>query len=313
MNITNVSSLPAVVTRDYDTEKLIKYNALSPSLQARIKKLEDDASKMTTSYTKTHNDIRMTFANFPPSSPQESKEFWVDTKYRVLRVYAEGNWEFTRAAWYKGTNGTPSAPITTDPSVPTISVGSQPVSHNITYMTYLSGSGNVVRPVDANYFINGVVDSFIIERAINIVCPAGKDVPVGYILMVIYNNKVEDGTAYAWPISQNEDKNAILWGKYDDKHKYLPANAFAHGKQFVIEVDTNDHHSQYITPVSFDPKIDTDKYGGTVYFGNTSFPYCISRAEADAAIAAGTYPNKPRNYASYSGHFTISSSCIYFS
>lgn len=311
MNITNVSSLPAVVTRDYDTEKLIKYNALSPSLQARIKKLEDGASKMTTSYTKTHNDIRMTFANFPPSSPQESKEFWVDTKYRVLRVYAEGNWEFTRAAWYKGTNGLPSAPITTDPSVPTINTSHEPVSHSVSYMTYLSGSGNVVRPVDANYFINGTITSFIIQSTGSIYCQAGYDVPVGYILMVIYNDRVEDGTAYAWPISAKTKNQIVLLQK--NKSINISKNAFAHGKQFVIEVDTNDHHSQYITPVSFDPKIDTDKYGGTVYFGNTSFPYCISRAEADAAIAAGSYPNKPRNYASYSGTFTISSSCIYFS
>lgn len=308
MNITNVSSLPAVVTRDYDTEKLIKYNALSPSLQARIKKLEDDASKMTTSYTKTHNDIRMTFANFPPSSPQESKEFWVDTKYRVLRVYAEGNWEFTRAAWYKGTNGTPSAPITTDPSVPTINTGSQPVSHNVTYMTYSSGSGNIARPVDANYYINGTVTSFSIQSTGSISCPAGTDVAVGYILMVIYDNKMGDGTAYAWPITAKTINQIVSLGTNN-----LSKDAFAHGKNFVVEVDTNDHHSQYITPVSFDPKIDEDKYGGTVYFGNTSFPYCISREEADAALTAGSYPNKTRNYASYSGHFTISASCAYLS
>ena len=312
MNITNVSSLPIAITRDYDTEKLIKYNALSPSLQARIKKLEDAANKMVNSYTKTHNDIRMTFANFPPSSPQESKEFWIDTKYRVLRVYAEGNWEFTRAAWYKGTGANPSAPITSDPSIPAIDIHGQPVSHSLTYMTYSSGSGNVSRPVDANYFINGTVTGFTIQSAGNIDCPAGRDAVVGYILMVIYNNKIEDGTAYAWPITKTRENQIILLDK-NNAPINLSANAFARGKQFVVEIDTNDHRSQYITPVSFDPKIDADKYSGTVYFGNTSFPYCISRAEADTAIAAGSYPNKTRNYASYSGTFTISVSCTYLS
>lgn len=311
MNITNVSSLPAVVTRDYDTEKLIKYNALSPSLQARIKKLEDNASKMTTSYTKTHNDIRMTFANFPPSSPQESKEFWVDTKYRVLRVYAEGNWEFTRAAWYKGTNGTPSAPITTDPSVPTIDIVSKPVSHTITYMTYSSGSGNVVRPVDANYYLNGANESLLVTFSGDPQCLSGANVAVGYVLMVIYRNKIEDGKVRAWPITDQQ-----INGMYGGKVLHglaINISEGLHGNNFVIDVDTNDHPSKYITPVSFDPKIDTDKYGGTVYFGNTSFPYCISKAEADAAIAAGSYPNKPRNYAPYSGHFKVNVTCTYVS
>lgn len=312
MNITNVSSLPIAITRDYDTEKLIKYNALSPSLQARIKKLEDSAGGMANSYTKTHNDIRMTFANFPPSSPQERKEFWIDTKYRVLRVYAEGNWEFTRAAWYKGIGANPSAPIISDPSVPAIDIHGHPVSHSVTYMTYLSGSGNVSRPVDANYFINGTVTGFTIKSSGEIACPVGDSYVVGYILMVIYNNEIEDGTAYAWPITPGRANQIILLDKYNLPIN-LPSNAFARGKQFVVEVDTNDHHSQYISPVSFDPKIDTDKYGGTVYFGNTSFPYCISRAEYDAAIPSGSFPSKNRNYASYSGTFTISVSCTYFS
>lgn len=241
------SSLPPEIVRDFDTEKLIKWSNLSPSLKKRFTDLEEYISTMGSNFGKKYNRKRFTFSDFPPLNPVESSDIWVDKRYRVVRFFAENNWEFTRAAWFNDGNSGYVDPPKVDPSIPNPEEGPvyHPTQHTLNYMTYNSTSNAPVynTAILPEYTSNGNISyssfstntTLYIKLSGNVVSTNDSSV-LGYVLGYIYPTKMQNGMAVEVQITQGAINSGRLY-TYPISDRYM----------FGFDVDTNSHDVVFAT------------------------------------------------------------------
>ena len=82
-----------------EERRKVKWSEISPSLQAKFTDLENKIGSKAKGGMEEIDSARITIGKHAPLNPQNDKELWVDTRYRVLRGYSEDYWEPTRAAW----------------------------------------------------------------------------------------------------------------------------------------------------------------------------------------------------------------------
>ena len=264
------------ITNKYETENLIKFSSLAPSLQKRFYDLENHASTTYKRFGETHNDIRITMDYYPPPLPKECKEFWIDKNYRALRVFAEGNWEFTRAAWTEQEYGKPGIPKREDPKPAEKIIQPRERSRNFCMMEYTARasapvykgeSGNVITD-PSNYqqtmFKNPKITVKIQAKWKT---PNPTDI-IGYLLVIVYSQYKESAESHAIPLQLS---NLKFGGEYicdiPVKENY----------QILTDIDIPAHTFDAIIPTDF--VIPNSNYAGT-YFTDP-FPYKTTRAMQD--------------------------------
>lgn len=281
MSFESIFESPTI-TRDYDTEKLIRYESWSPSLQARLKALETVIQNRQTEVGERINEIKLTFSDCPPPSPTNNMDMWIDTKYRVLRVYAEKNWEFTRCAWYVGTNPQVYVPVTDDEPNPESSTPTTPTAHTDTLFTYTlnTSSGNLSGSPSPNMTLGDATVKVSVTGASTTSVNSNRQLGV---VVLIY-----------WPSDSTKEYASV-------KQLQILGNTSAtwsipNGYMYICEVDTNYNYMSQIHAVSFDPTVDTDTYAGATQVGSP-FKYQYSKAAIDAAGANNAPVQTPRDYA----------------
>ena len=282
MSFESIFESPTI-TRDYDTEKLIRYESWSPSLQARLKKIEDSIGKHQTNVGERINAIKLTFSDYPPPTPTNNMDMWIDTKYRALRVYAEKNWEFTRCSWYVGTNPQIYTPVTDDEPNPGTGVASNPKPHTEVITKYK-----------------------LIEKH------GDYDITPSSLMTFGTDAKIDIRVSGASTISVNSNRQlgcfVLIYWKMGSSKEYASVKQFEilgngnaswplpSGYSFICEIDTNFYYMKHIHAVNFDPTINIDKYSGATYVG-APFKYQYTKAAIDAVDANTAPAETSRDYA----------------
>jgi len=286
------STLPARVTRNFNTENLIKFDDLSPSLQRRFLELEDAINNNNTQYGNRQNNKRITIDKFPPSNPRNNIDIWIDTRYRCLRVFSEDNWEFTRAAWYGGDDSGIVLPNEQDPEIPDPNNPNLPSNkREFEFLSATITKGNItvkysdeVMGNDYSYQFTGLKTNKVV---ISWETTSGKLTGTSaYILGVRYPDYKENGTAIQYPIGLSTQAGQEV---INMKAKEL----------LVIEPDSAKRKLAHIIPVNFRPAPSS-----TTYFPG---PYPYQYNEADGAVygATGNLPDKVKDYAEIPDGVTI--------
>lgn len=287
----------------FDTERLIKWGTLSPSLQKRFTDLEDYIKTWKSNQGNIVNNKRVTFDSYPPFNAKECGELWVDTKYRILRSYAESNWEFTRAAWYDDSNTSGIVdPSSTDSKIPAPTGGSYtPSTYNFSYMTYKSIGTNVYNSAILpsmtsglyNYYFRGT-NNIVTINIYGSVSSSSPTDPVVYLLGVFYPNggTLSTGSIREYPITPNLI-NANTTYTY----------SIASSQNMVFDVDANAHEVNALAPTN--SQAASTNYG-LVYFP-APFPYGYTDADMVTYNRTQdiTTVHHTRNYPSFSGSYTI--------
>ena len=290
------------ITNKYETENLIKFNSLAPSLQKRFYDLENYSSTTYRRFGETHNDIRITMDYYPPPLPKECKEFWIDKNYRSLRVFAEGNWEFTRAAWTEQEYGKPGIPKRQDIN-PTESIigAAKNRPRKFSIMEYKSGTtapiykregGTIVTDPDNYQQVIFTQPNLTIKIDGRWNTPNPDDI-IGYLLILIYAQYKESAESYAIPLkASNIGPNG----------EYPHSVAVKQNYQILTDIDLAIHTFDAVVPTDF--VIPNSNYAGT-YF-TEPFPYKTTRAMQDDYRVNNIPFSKDRPlYVPYTGDFVI--------
>ena len=270
------------ITRDYDTEKLIRYESWSPSLQARLKKIENSIGNNQTKVGKRINKIKLTFSDFPPPTPEDKMNMWIDTKYRVLRVFAENNWEFTRCSWYVGTNPVIYTPVTDDDPNPSSSPTQVPTKHKKTLFTYnLSNSSGNLSNSPQTEMVIGTGAKVTVKVTGASTSSVNTNRQLGCVVLIHWSSgsNKESASVKQYEILGN---GTVTWN-------------LSSSESFVCEVDTNYNYLDKIRAVSFDPTTDDNASGGTQI--GAPFKYQYTKANIDAAGPDNAPIQTPRDYA----------------
>ena len=294
------STLPPEVTRSFNTENLIKFSDLAPSLQKMFYDLEGATYENFEQSDRRLNSKRVTVDMFPPGNPKNNVDIWIDTRYRCLRVFTEDNWEFTRVAWYGGDKTQILNPPTEDPALTDYKhAGAQTKPHveyifatfTITQSSVMIAYKEGVPTTNPAINLNGDVNNIEISYEVSGGSISGT---VGYILGVKFKSDKYSGTKVCIPINKNSDKVTIP-GAYMDR--------------FMVDVHSASRPKlENIIPLRFAPTgISADKEG--VYY--PEFPYGYTLGQVNGIIAAlganGSYqpPGVPGSYSPLSGTVTV--------
>lgn len=279
----------------FNKENKIKWSEISPSLQAKFKELEDAVYDQMATAKNLQQGIRLSFGDTPPFNPKNNAEVWVDTQYRILRAFADNNWEFTRAAWYGGDSSGIQPPPVTDPNVPNVNIPTyQKTNHDYTYLTHTESASNVIHTYDSsliNYTEAGktsVMYNFVGSGYINIkvTTAVNNDVPVGYLLGVTgsQGQYKENGTPYVWTIKKGFSLNQTM--------------NFNSGDWFVFDLDSKGHTLVYIDPGD---KPNDSLYNTTYFPADYPYRYPISTWNNTTSM-----PTTPaRTYETLNGNFSV--------
>lgn len=287
------STLPPNVTRGFNTENLIKFGDLAPSLQRMFYDLEGATYENFEQSDRRLNNKRVTIDMFPPGSPQNNVDIWIDTRYRCLRVFTEDNWEFTRVAWYGGDKSQILDPPKEDPPLtdyPNIPPPKKPhveytfatftITPSSTTITYKEGVDNREPILMATGNVNKIEISYTATGNIS--------GTIGYILGVKYTTDKYLGTKVCIPINKKSYTESISAENLD---------------QFMVDVHTASRPLMHsIIPLNFPPSgIPADKEG--VYYPN--FPYGYSLDQVNSISSGATPYGISGSYSGFSGTVTV--------
>lgn len=279
----------------FNKENKIKWSEISPSLQSRFTALEDATRNQLSSAKKLTNGIRFTFSDTPPFNLKNNSEIWIDTKYRVIRTFADQNLEFTRAAWYGGDPSGITPPPSEDPETPGIDVPPyEPTEHTGTYLTHTESATSVIHEYGDEYISynsegeTSVMYNFVGmgKVRIQITTNVTNDVDVGYLLGVTGANGVyqENGTPYIWTIKKGVTVDQTL--------------QFNPGDWCVFDIDSEKRQIDYIYP--------GDKPNDTEYLSTyfpADYPYRFPISTWDNPSSAP--PEPERHYEAIKGDFSV--------
>lgn len=320
----------------FNPENLNKWGELAPSLQARFKELEDAIDNQYKDKGTQSDNVRISFGYSAPTKPVNNAEIWIDEKYRVLRVFAKDNWEFTRAAWYGGRKPHESTGggLTPPPAY-------EPTEHQEIYFTYDSSASPTChwsineendladgsQMMSSIYVINGE-KPISVTLEIDMSQVTNRTADLGYLLAVFgksydknnpqdpewINNQygsVEWGKGVVWPLNQLQlDASGKLTAVITDAND-IPSSAPSTGSTStdlkldtgyycIFDIDCNNHALERIWPGDTEKTASNDLQG-TTYFGNTAYPYC-------GKLAQGIHPNQVHDHTTYAaiqGKMTI--------
>lgn len=285
----------------FNLEDKIKWGELAPSLQARFTELEDEVNNQYGQYESYLNGIRITFGEQAPFNPKNNQEIWVDTKYKVVRYYAENNWEFTRASWYGGDSSGIQTPPTTDTDTPEPDIPEYETKwYTDNYFDWIEENGGMVKHqwdqkyttteapgvLNVRAILNGVEPPYATVTIDGTALTTADNTAVGYLLAV--TGKASEGTelgqAHVWEIKKGvsvEEKVQMNIGDY-----------------IIVDSDSKLIQVEYIIPGN---KPNDTLYMST-YFPDT-FPYRYDILNWNNPNA---YPPSPtRNYPTVTGRLEV--------
>ena len=279
------------ITRDYDTEKLIRYESWSPSLQARLKKIEDSIGNNQTKVGRRINNINLTFSDFPPPTPDDKLNMWIDTKYRVLRVFAENNWEFTRCSWYVGTKPQIYTPVTDDPDNPGTGVANDPKPHSDKIFKYrlVDSTGKGYWDIPPTNLMTFGKNAKIDIKVTN-----------SNTLSVSSNRQLGCFVLAYWAMGSGKEYAKVK--QYEILGNGQASWSLPSGYSFICDIDTNFHYMEKIHAVNFDPTIDINTFSGATQVGSP-FKYQYNKQAIIDAGPDNAPAETPRDYAR--GNFTF--------
>lgn len=285
----------------FNLEDKMKWSELAPSLQDKFIELEDAIKDQNVSYTQESSDIRWTVGDTPPFNPKNNAEMWFDTKYKVLRAFAQNNWEFTRAAWYGGDSSGITPPPTTDDPTPDPDIPEyEPQEYTYTYLTHTESQNSITHEYNADictieadgsqnvrYIFQGTNSKYHIVINVDSLTNASGQV-VCYLLGVTGSTDVpvELGSAHLWKVDKGVGNIDIEEGVEDRGWCIFDTDSPG---RMVVKINPGDKPN--------------DTTFQSTYFP-ADFPYRYPIASWTGG--AGTVPPAPaRNYPTISGSFSI--------
>lgn len=323
----------------FNKENLNKWSELAPSLQKRFKDLEDAIKNQQTNINNKTDNARITFGYAAPSKPVNNAELWIDEKNRILRAYADSNWEFTRAAWYGGVKPdvAESGSTTIKPPTPY-----EPTEHNDIYFTFNpantpntqwsvnsdDGNGNV-----SHMFVFNSSKPISVRVQIDMSKVTNRTDNLGFLLAVFgkaYNKDNPSDTTYthgtidwgkgvAWKLGANLNAEGKIDEEITDASKIISAPDTSQiqtidlkldtGYYCVFDIDCKSHAFETIWPGDM-IKTETNDTQGSTYFGNTVYhDYCLPISTWKEGSPWPTRPFPNTSYASPSAPFTVTITC----
>lgn len=285
----------------FNLEDKIKWEELSPSLQAKFKELEDAINEQDQSHNQSMGGVRVTVNEVAPVGPVNNAELWWDETYKVLRAYGENNWEFTRAAWYGGDSSGIQPPPTGDEEIPEPEIPEyHPKTYTNNYMIHTQTGTSIQHEWNSEYTTEeqyGTNIRYIFGRTISPnknkvtitvdVSALTTSGTVGYLLAVtgLGSEGMEYGDPHLWPIDKSR-------GNVND---FMDVE---NGDYFAGDVDCYGFECKKIVPGN---QPNDDVYG-TIYFP-ADFPYRVDVANWNTPGQDPTIPT--RNYPAVQGTFKI--------
>jgi len=289
----------------FNLEDKIKWSELSPSLQQKFKDLETSVTQQRQDNDNKLNGIRISVSDTAPFNPKNNAELWFDTQYKVLRAYAENNWEFTRAAWYGGDQSGIEQPPTSDgeitpPEIPPYTpkqhkdyymrfnetATSNSLEWNMDYCTQETLGLNVRHVFGKGYNTSEHPNKVTITINVSSLTTTGTNDTVAYLLAVTGNaaEEMEYGDAHLWPISKtrgNINETLIL----------------ENGQYFAADGDSQRTRCSKVVPGNKP----NDVIYGTIYFP-AEFPYRVDVAGWNDPNIQPSIPE--RSYPAVAGSFS---------
>lgn len=285
----------------FNLEDKMKWSELSPSLQKKFTELQDAIADQNRDYTVNTTNVRWTVGDTAPFNPVNNGEMWFDTKYKVVRGYAQNNWEFTRAAWYGGDSSGITPPPTTDdptpdPDIPTY----EPTVHSYTYLTHTESANSITHEYNdtictteadgsqnVRFRFSGTDCKYNVNINVNSLSNSSGQT-VCYLLGVTgsQDTPIELGDSHLWKVDKgvgnvNQDYGleAYDWCVFDTDSQ----------KRTVVKINPGDKPN--------------DTTWQSTYF-SSEFPYRYPIASWTGG-SSSTPPAPTRNYPAISGSFSI--------